>query len=97
MKNKCPSCGSEKEYPEKLLCKYYYYRGTTGAAKLLLFQTMRDHGNKYMALQETADLVNKNPNRKNKVTTNAVYKILYRYSSKYERAKRKKRGYIVLK
>ncbi|MDK2827064.1 MAG: hypothetical protein PWQ63_1844 [Methanolobus sp.] len=97
MKNKCPSCGYDKEYPEQPLCKYCFYRGTVGAAKLLLFQTMRDHGNKYMTVDELTELVNDNPNRKKKVTRNAVYKILHRYSRYYEQAKKRRRGYLVLK
>lgn len=97
MQNKCPSCGFDKEYPEHPLCKYCYYRGTTGAAKLLLFQTMRGHGNKYMTVDKLTELVNQNPNRKHKVTRSAVYKILHRYSRNYEQAKRRRRGYLVLK
>lgn len=97
MKNKCLSCGYDKEYPQHPLCKYCYYRGTTGAAKFLLFQTMRDNGNKYMTVDELTELVNKNPNRKHKVKRNAVYNILHRYSRHYEQAKKRRRGYLVLK
>ena len=97
MENECPSCGFDKEYPEHTLCKYCYYRGTVGAAKFLLFQTMRDNGNKYLTVDELTELVNQNPNRKNKVKRDAVYKILHRYSRYYEQAKERRRGYLVLK
>ncbi|WP_342304321.1 hypothetical protein [Methanolobus sp. ZRKC5] len=97
MENECPSCGSDKEYPEHLLCKYCYYRGTVGAAKFLLLQTMRDNGNKYLTVDELTELVNQNPHKKHKVTRSAVYKILHRYSRYYEQAKKRRRGYLVLK
>jgi hypothetical protein len=97
MENKCPSCGFDKEYPEHPLCKYCYYRGTVGASKFLLFQTMRDNGNKYLTVGELTELVNQNPNKKHKVTTSAAYKILHRYSRYYEEAKSRRQGYLILK
>ena len=97
MENECPSCGFDKEYPEHPICRYCYYRGTTGASKFLLFQTMRDNGNKYLTVGELTELVNQNHNKKHKVTKSAVYKILHRYSRYYEEAKRRRRGYLVLK
>ncbi len=93
----CPSCGFSKEYPDKPLCKYCWYRGTVGAAKLVLFQTMRDSGNKFRTMDELTELINAHPNRKYKITEPAVYKILRRYSRYYEDAKRRKKGYLVLK
>ncbi|WP_342304758.1 hypothetical protein [Methanolobus sp. ZRKC5] len=97
MENECLSCGFDKEYPEHPICRYCYYRGTVGAAKFLLFQTMRDNGNKYLTVDELTELVNQNPYKKHKVTRSAVYKILHRYSRYYEEAKRRRRGYLVLK
>ncbi|WP_319507347.1 hypothetical protein [uncultured Methanolobus sp.] len=97
MENKCPSCGFDKEYPKHPICKYCYHRGTIGASKFLLFQTMRDNGNKYLTADELTVLVNQNPYKKHKVTRSAVYKILHRYSRYYEEAKRRRRGYLVLK
>jgi len=97
MENECPSCGFDKEYPEHPLCKYCYQRGTIGASKFLLFQTMRDNGNKYLTVDELTELVNQNPNRKHKVQRSAVYKILHRYSRYYEQAKARRKGYLILK
>ena len=93
MENKYHSCGFDKEYPEHPVCRYCYYRGTTRASKFLLFQTMRDNGNKYLTVGELTELVNQNHNKKHKVTKSAVYKILHRYSRYYEEAKRRRRGY----
>ena len=64
---------------------------------MLLFQTMKDNGNIYRTVDELTELVNKNPNRKHKVNRSAVYKILHRYSRYYEQAKKRRRGYLVLK
>lgn len=97
MNNTCPSCGFNKELETKPLCKYCYYRGTIGTAKLLLFQTMRDNGNKYLTIEELTELVNGNPNRKKQVTRSAVYKIIHRYSKYYDQAKKRRNGYLVLK
>ncbi|WP_370574062.1 hypothetical protein [Methanomethylovorans sp.] len=97
MASTCPSCGFDKEIETKPLCMYCYYRGTVGAAKLLLFQTMRDNGNKYLTIDELTELVNKNPNRKEQITTSAVYKIIRRYSKYYDQAKRRRSSYLVLK
>jgi hypothetical protein len=97
MENICPSCGFDKEYPEHPVCKYCYHRGTIGASKYLLFQTMRDNGNKYLTVDELTELVNKNPNRKHKVKRDAVYKILHRYSRYHEQAKERRKGYLMLK
>jgi hypothetical protein len=58
---------------------------------------MRDNGNKYFTVDELTELVNQNPYKKHKVTKSAVYKILHRYSRYYEAAKRRRRGYLVLK
>lgn len=93
----CPSCGQEKERPEKPLCEYCYIRGTLGAAKLVLFQAMRDNGNKYCTVEELVELVNAHPNKKHPVKRDAVYKILHRYSRHYEDAKKQKKGYLILK
>ena len=76
---------------------YCYYRGTVGAAKLLLFQTMRDNGNKYLTIEELTELVNRNPNRKKQITKSAVYKIIRRYSKYYDEAKKRRSRYLVLK
>lgn len=96
MSELCPACGKEKEYPDKKLCFYCYYRGRTGAAKMVLFQTMRDNGNKYVTIEELVDLVNNNPNKKNKITRHAIYEIVHRYSKHYEDAKKKRKGYLIL-
>ena len=97
MDNTCPSCGFDKEIETKPLCKYCYYRGTIGAAKLLLFQTMRDNGNKYLTIDELTELVNRNQNRKKQITKSAVYKIIRRYSKYYDQAKRRRSSYLILK
>jgi len=97
MTNTCPCCGFDKEIETKPLCKYCYYRGTIGAAKLLLFQTMRDNGNKYLTIDELTELVNRNPNRKKQITKSAVYKIISRYSKYYDQAKQRRSSYLVLK
>ncbi|UGV40030.1 hypothetical protein J7W08_07875 [Methanococcoides orientis] len=63
---------------------------------MVLFQTMRDNGNKYFTIDELVDLVNNNPNKKNKVTRHAVYDIIHRYSKHYEDAKKRRKGYLLL-
>ncbi|AFV24044.1 hypothetical protein Mpsy_1838 [Methanolobus psychrophilus R15] len=97
MTSTCPSCGFDKEIETKPLCVYCYYRGTTGAAKLLLFQTMRDNDNKYLTIEELTELVNRNPNKKEQITRSAVYKIIHRYSKYYDQAKRRRSSYLILK
>jgi hypothetical protein len=95
----CPSCGHEKEYPDKKLCWYCYYRCNCGISKFILFKVMKDSDNKWQTREQLTDKVNewRMEHEKPEVTTKAVYNILHRYSQLHEQAKQGKVKYLMLK
>lgn len=40
--NRCPSCGFEKEFPDKPLCKYCYTRGAIGTMKMVIMTIFQE-------------------------------------------------------
>lgn len=99
----CPSCGYPIEIDEninkKTLCYYCFYRSNTGISKLIVFKVMKESGNKWMTKEEITELVNewRKEHDKPLVKPKAVYNILHRYSQFHESAKRRNKGYLVLK
>lgn len=44
IENACPSCGFEKEFPDKGLCHYCYFRGLANSAKMVYLGIMYGDG-----------------------------------------------------
>ncbi len=56
--NICPSCGFIKEYPEKTLCYFCYWRGNFGTMKMLTLDILEKSANR-LTTDEILDELNR--------------------------------------
>lgn len=76
----CPSCGFPKEYPNKPLCTYCYYRGNNGTMKMIILNVMKE-ADKRFTTDELLDTLNDLDYIGKPVNRRTLKKQLTRYSS----------------
>jgi hypothetical protein len=76
--NVCPSCGFIKDYPEKTLCFFCYWRGNFGTMKMLTLDIL-DKSAKRLTKDEILDELNRMPFIGKVVRSNSLKENLRRY------------------
>src|SRR4030067_598937 len=76
--NICPSCGFIKEYPEKTLCYFCYWRGNFGTMKMLTLDIL-DKSAKRLTIDKILDELNRIPFIGKEVKAKSLKENLRRY------------------
>lgn len=94
----CLCCGLDTEIESKPLCFYCYHRSNTGAAKMLMFKAIMEHGNSFFTADEITQFTNELRESLGikPVKKPAIMKILRQYSEFYDERKKKGGGYLML-